>query len=262
MARKASSPPSSEPEGIEELQQRLRQVSLTVVASEIGRLLTEAEAEELSYSDFLARLLDCEQGTRRERKIARRLKRARLGQVKSLTEFDFKARPKLAAAAVKELLGCRFIEEGRSIICIGRAGTGKTHVAKAIAHAACMKGYSVYAGVTADILDELHASLADDTFTKVFRRYSQADLVLLDEIGYIGLDDEKSSHLFRLVSARHPSRAMVVTTNTAFDNWKKFFPNEAQAVATVDRLIDRATVLRFTGKSFRKPKDILGGPLD
>lgn len=125
-----------------------------------------------------------------------------------------------------------------------------------------MNGYSVLAGVTADILDEMHAALADNTFARVFKRYSQAELVVLDELGYLNLDEQKAAHLFRLVSARHPTKSTIVTSNTGFNNWGKFFPQEAQAIATVDRLLDRATVLRFTGKSFRQPKEIFGAPLD
>ena len=264
MARKAcSSPsPSDDADLLAQIEAQLRQLSLTVAASELLRLLQEAEAEQLSYSQLLDNLLAVELGARRARKVARRVKRAKLGEVKSLEEFDFSARPKLTPAAVKELLSCRFIDEGRPIICIGKAGTGKTHVAKALAHAACMRGYSVRAAITVDILDELHASVADGTFAKVFRRYTSVDLLVLDEIGYLSLDKQKASNLFRIVSARHPSRAVIVTTNTAFDEWGKFFPNQAQAVATVDRLLDRATVLRFTGKSFRGPKEIIGDVLD
>ena len=260
MSRKAVLP-TPDP-AITGIQTRLRDLSLTVMATEIEEVLQEAEEQQLSFCDFMDRLLQREHGTRWERKIARRLKRARLGEVKSLDEFDFSLRSKLSAPAVKELLSCRFIDEGRPIICLGRAGTGKTHVAKAIAHAACMKGYSVYTGVAVDFLDELEASLADGTFARVFKRLATADLVVLDELGYLSFDEEKSAHLFRLVSARHPTRAIVVTSNTAFKNWGRFFPSEAQAVATVDRLLDRATVMRFTGKSCRQPKEILGAALD
>ena len=252
----------SEDPVVSSIQRRLRDLSLTVMASQIEEVLQEAEEQQLSFCDFIDRLLQREHGTRWERKIARRIKRARLGEVKSLDEFDFKLRPKLSAPAVKELLSCRFVEEGRPIICLGRAGTGKTHVAKAIAHAACMKGYSVYTGVAVDFLDELEASLADGTFAKVFKRMATADLLVIDELGYLSLDEGRCAHLFRLVSARHPTKSMIVTSNTAFKNWGRFFPSEAQAVATVDRLLDRATVIRFTGKSCREPKEILGASLE
>lgn len=124
-----------------------------------------------------------------------------------------------------------------------------------------MKGHSVYYLRASDLLDELHASLADNTYGRVFRRYTQAELLIIEELGYLPLDRNKADHLFRLVSARHPGRSMLVTSNTGFENWNEFFPSKAQAIATIDRLIDRATILRFTGKTKRKPKEIHGGKL-
>jgi DNA replication protein DnaC len=93
---------------------------------------------------------------------------------------------------------------------------------------------------------------------RTFRRYEKYDILYLDEFGYAPFDADATKHLFRLVSARHRKRSILLAANTGFNNWKSFFPSEAQAVATVDRLIDQATILRFTGNSFRMPKLILG----
>lgn len=246
----------------DQLQKLLTELNLTVAAAKLPELLLQAQQKQLGYSDFLLAALQAESKGRFERKLARRLKRSGLGRTKSLDEFDFSIRPKLSPAAVKELLACRWVKEGRSIICVGMCGRGKTHVAKAIAHAAIMNGFSVYYKKAADLLDELHASLADNTYQKVFRRYVRADVIGLDELGYLSFDSQKADYLFRLVSARHPERPMIVASNTGFQNWGRFFPSQAQGIATIDRLIDRATILRFTGKGFRKPEDIHGAPID
>ena len=71
-----------------------------------------------------------------------------------------------------------------------------------------------------------------------------------------------ASHLFRIVSARHGATSTILTANTGFARWSSFFPSEAESIATIDRLVDRATILRFTGKSCREPKDVHGAPLD
>jgi DNA replication protein DnaC len=250
------------PEEPDDLAGLLMRLNLTVASARVEELLRQAQEKSLSYSAFLAALLNTECAGRFDRKLSRGLKRSRLGAAKNLEEFDFSIRPKLSPAAVKELLSCRWVSEGRSILCVGRPGTGKTHVAKALGHAACMKGYSVLYVNTADLLDELHASLADNTYSRLFRRYSRVDVLIADELGYLPLDRKKSDYLFRLVSARHPERSMIVTANTGFKGWERFFPSKAQAIATIDRLIDRATILRFTGKGCREPKDIHGGALE
>jgi DNA replication protein DnaC len=246
----------------EALRDLLLALNLTVAAKELDSLLDEAQRNSQSYSQFLGALLHVESNGRFQRRLSRGIKRAHLGAVKTLEEFDFSVRSKLSAPAVKELLNCRWIQEGRSILCVGRSGTGKTHVAQALGQAACMKGFSVLYAKAADLLDELHAALADNTYRTVFRRYSQVQLLICEELGYLPLDPIKADYLFRLVSHRHPQRSMIVTANTGFENWGQFFPSKAQAIATIDRLIDRATILRFTGKSFRTPKDIHGDALD
>ena len=175
--------PRSDDPDIASLKQRLQDLSLTVMARDLEVVLQEAEKEQLGHCDFIDRLLQREHGIRWERKIERRLKRARLGEVKSLEEFDFTIRPKLRAPAVKELLRCRFIEEGRIDRVPGKARDRKD--ARRQGHRACRvhEGVSVYTGVTVDILDELEASLADGTFPRVFKRLATADLLVWDEHG-------------------------------------------------------------------------------
>lgn len=246
----------------EELQRLLVAMNLTVAVKKLPELIHEAQERGQSYSKFLAALLATEETGRFDRKLNRSLKRSHLTPAKTLDEFDFSIRPKLSPAGVRELLGCKWVEEGRSIICVGRSGTGKTHIARALGHAACMMGYSVLYVTTADMLDHLHASLADKTFRRVFRRYARVDVLVADELGYLPFDRAKADYLFRLVSARHPERSLVVAANTKFEDWGEFFPSKAQAIATIDRLIDRATILRFTGKPCREPKDTYGAPLD
>lgn len=261
MSRKARGTAAAAPDP-DALEQLLVELNLTVAARELRDLLRAAEKKGASYTGFLHSLLSAEKCGRFDRKLSRGLKRSRLGPTKSLDEFDFSIRRKLSAAAVKELLNGQWIEEGRCILCVGRSGTGKTHVAKALGHAACLNGYSVLFKNTADLLDELHASLADNTYRRVFRRYTGVDVLICDELGYLPLDRQKADHLFRLVNARHPVRSMIVASNTGLDDWGDFFPSKAQAIATIERLIDRATILRFTGKTFRKPKDVYGDALD
>lgn len=235
-------------------------LSLTALRDRISQLLAQAETDALSYSDFALGMLQLEVDTRENRRLTRNLKRSGLPAViEGLDTYDFSIRPRLEAPLVRELENCRFAEEnGRNIICVGRPGLGKSRVLDVIARAACDKGYSVRKVITAELLEELHASLVDGTYNRTFRRYEKYDILYMEEFGYAPFDSDATKHIFRLVSARHRRRSILIAANTGFNKWKSFFPSEAQAVATVDRLIDQATILRFTGKSFRKPKLILG----
>lgn len=259
MARKARRPVGRS--STEELVALATDLDLTALAEQLPDLLARAERDSPSFSDFALWMFRAEASARAERRLQRGLKRSRLGVVEGLEGFDFAARPELDARLVRELLGCRFVEEHRNVLCLGRPGLGKTRIAKAIAHAACLAGYSVLSVLTADMIEDLHASQADATFKRTFRRYVKPDLLLLDEFAYQPLSSEATNYLFRIISARHQHSSTILTANTGFSNWKNLFPSEATAVATADRLVDAATILRFTGKSFRKPREIVGAPL-
>jgi DNA replication protein DnaC len=237
-------------------------LDLTTLPKALPDLLERAQRESLSYSDFALSLLRIEWHARRQRKLSRGLKRSRLGTVEGLDDFDFSARPQLEPRVVKELLNCRFVEENRNIICVGKPGLGKTRIAKALAHAACLQGHSTLFTTAIDMLEDLHASLADGSFKRTLSRYIKPAVLIADELGYQGLDSIHANYLYRIVSARHGHGSIIITANIGFSKWSSFFPSDSQAVATVDRLLDRATILRFSGKSFRQPKDIHGAPLD
>tara|TARA_B100000949_G_scaffold233470_1_gene250018 strand:+ start:756 stop:1544 length:789 start_codon:yes stop_codon:yes gene_type:complete len=260
MARNTRRAPASNPS--EELIQLATDLDLTALANTLPELLESAETESPSFTDFGLTMFRSEIDARKTRRLERSLKRSRLGVVEGLEGFDFAARPKLDPRVVKELFGCRFVEEHRNILCLGRAGLGKTRIAKAIAHAACLADYSVLCVHAADMIEELHASHADRTFKRAFRRFVKPEVLLIDEFGYEPFNSEATNYLFRLVSARHRQGSIVLTANTGFSKWRSLFPSEATAVATVDRLVDAATILRFTGKSFRQPNNIVGAPLE
>jgi DNA replication protein DnaC len=116
--------------------------------------------------------------------------------------------------------------------------------------------------LTAEMLEELHASQADRSFHRALRRYVKPQLLVLDEFGYEPFDLKATTYLFRVVSARYQQGSVVLTANVGFNRWKNLFPSESMAVATVDRLVDRSTILRFSGKGCREPKEMIGAPLE
>jgi len=246
----------------EELIQLAIDLDLTTLAEALPKLLEEAEKNGPSFTDFAIQLLKTEAKARKERRLQRSFTRSKLGKVNGIDCFDFSVRPKLDPRVVKELLNCRFAEEHRNILLLGPAGLGKTRVAKAIAHAACLSGFSVLCIVAAEMLEQLTASEADDSTRRMMRRYVKPDVLLLDEFGYEPFTKKTTNHLFRLVSARHQQASIILTANKGFRAWTKLFPTDAAATSTVDRLVDDATILRFSGKSFRKPREVIGAPFE
>lgn len=260
MARRTRRSPAKDP--LEELVALATDLDLTALAQALPDLMARTEKEAMSYSDFALTMLRTEANARRERQLERGRKRSRLGDVEGLDGFNFSLRPDLDPKLVKELINCRFVEEHRNVLCLGKPGRGKTRVCKALALAACLGGYSTLYVLTAQMIEDFHASEADGSFRRVLRRYVKPAVLVLDEFGYEPFNSEATSYLFRLISARHKQGSIILAANTGFSKWKNLFPSESAAIASVDRLVDEATILRFTGKSCRDPRETSGAALD
>lgn len=251
---------------LEELRQLALGLDLVAIHERLPDLLKQAVEQQQSFSDFTLTLLRLEATRRDDRRLDRNLSRSGLKTAKEgLDDFDFSARPGLEARVVRELLNCHWLEPGRrhNIVCVGQTGRGKTRVLGACGRAALKAGYSVLRVLTAVMLEDLHAALADGTFCRALRRYTKVDVLILEEFGLAPFDLKATNHLFRVVSTRHEANApILLAANTGFTSWKTFFPSEAQAVATVDRLIDKAVILRFAGRGWRDPAAVHGKELD
>jgi DNA replication protein DnaC len=256
--------PGDEARGVppeEELAQLADDLDLTAIRVTYAAIVAAAEKERCSFTEFALRLLRAEATQRQTRRLERSFRRSRLGPDPGLDGFDWSIRPGLDARVVRELLHCRFVGERRGIVCIGPSGTGKTHVCRAIGHAAVRLGYTVLYTTAAEMVENLAASLVDGTYKRMLRRYAKPEVLVVDEFGLLGFDKNAARHLFRLVSERYQKSSTIIAANTGFRRWKTFFPSEAECVATVDRLVDKATILRFSGKPSRGPQDTHGAPL-
>jgi len=173
--------------------------------------------------------------------------------VKRLADFDFKAQPSLDPKLLDELATGRYLAEGRNVILLGPPGVGKTHLAIGLGVACAEMGHRVYFTSAVELARKLALALAENRLHREMKNFTRPKLLVLDEVGYLALDQTQASLLFQVVSQRYDTGgAIVLTSNKAFADWGHVFAGDAvMAAAALDRLLHKASVVHIRGDSYR-----------
>lgn len=214
-------------------------------------LLRQADSKA-DFGELLLALMKNEYEQRQENQNRRRLKQAGLPYTKTLEELDLSRYDgKLTNLFLNELASCKFIKEKKNIIMLGNPGRGKTHMAIGLALKACSMGMTVLFKNAASLSTELSEARDNYVLGKLEKRIQRADLLILDEMGYVSFDRYQSELLFKVIADRSERGSIIVTTNLPFSEWTTLFENTAMVAAMVDRLTFHSYILDMNGKSFR-----------
>jgi DNA replication protein DnaC len=242
---------------VEPLAAQLAGLKLSYVAEHFAPLAQEAGAEQWPHVDYLARLIEGEAHRREDRSIQRRVGLARFPVIKTLDQFDWAWPKKINRPQIQNLFRLHFIEDKANVIFIANVGLGKTHLSIALAHAACLRGYSVLFTTAVDIINSLSAAQSHGNLKRELRKYLQPQLLMIDEIGYLPIDKQGADLLFQVISGRYERGAMLLTTNTAYKHWSQIFNNDSTLTsALLDRLLHHAETVIIEGKSYRMKDQI------
>lgn len=212
-----------------------------------------ADREGWPAARFLATLVEHELAEREQRRIARHLNAARLLPGKTLEAFDFATVATLSKAQVNALAtGGDWLERGDNVLLFGPPGTGKSHLASAIAAALVQRGYRVLFTRTTDLVQKLQAARRDLALEPAIAKLDKYHLLVLDDLAYVAKDRAETSVLFELISARYERRSLMVTANQPFGAWDTVFPDPAMTVAAVDRLVHHSVILEMNADSYRR----------
>lgn len=238
------------------LSPQLKQLRLSGILDSLDARNRQAIDSHLAYTEFLALLIQDEVARREQRKLATRLRRAAFRAEKTLEGFDFDRLPKLNRALVHDLATGRYLHEKAPVLIVGPCGTGKSHLAQALGHAAARQGFDVLFTTQAQLTGTLHAARAIGTYERKLQQLARVDLLIIDDLGLKPLRAPHDEDLHELIGERYERASTIITSNLDIDEWPDIFPaNRVIGLATIDRLRHGAYRIVLDGDSYRTPRD-------
>lgn len=214
-----------------------------------------ANWDDYKDAPWLPRLLEHETDERRRRSCERRIKNARVGRFKAVTDFDWSWPRAIDREQVEDLFNLRFLDpaDPSNVVFFGPNGVGKSMLAQNLAHRALIAGHTVRFTSASEMLNELVAQTSAGALARRLTGYTRPQLLVIDEVGYLSYDSRHADLLFEVVNRRaEPPKSTIVTTNRVFKEWGQVFPNATCVVALVDRLLQRSEVVKIDGESYRR----------
>jgi DNA replication protein DnaC len=231
-------------------------LKLPLSAEMLDAALAHADQEGLAHLNFLEMILGEPAARNRQRAIERRIREAKFREDKNLTDFDWKFNGQtIDRAQIEQLATGEFLRRHENLVMVGQSGVGKSHLLQALARRTCELGYRVRYTTSADLLEDLRASLADQTLPRRVRYWSRFDLVIIDEFGFDRIErgecPQAANLFYKVIDARSGQRSTALATNIDFEAWSEYLGDPPLAMAFLDRVVDGAILLKIRGKSYR-----------
>ena len=237
----------------DDIAQLLQSLRLKKMAELVDAEVQRAEQEQLSYQDFLARLLRAQWQAHQENALAWRIERAGLPEHWTLESFPFKRQPGVNPKQIRTFAELEFIPRAENIVLVGPTGVGKTGLASGLLLKALQNGHRGIFMRAQDLFDEMYASLADRSTRRLLNRLARVDVLLIDEMGYLNLRPEQTNIFFKLMEERYRQRPTIITTNLDYSEWANFLGNKHLVDALLSRLRHHCHTVKIDGPSLREP---------
>jgi DNA replication protein DnaC len=210
-----------------------------------------AHWEETRHESWVTQLLQWEEDERLQRSLDTRLKSARIGRFKPMANFDWDWPKKCDREAIEEFMHLKFTNDAINIILCGPNGVGKSTIAKNIAYQGIIHGHTALFTTASHMLNDLAAQDGDQALRRKLKYYTQPQILIVDEVGYLSYSNRCADLLFEIISRRYHQKSTVITTNKPFTEWRDIFPNAACVVSLIDRLVHRSEIINIEADSYR-----------
>lgn len=242
---------------LERLRRHLEILGLTLTLAELDERLAWATRERPGATALLEHVLGTEAAHKLAQRIERRVVTSGLVERKTLEAFDWAFQPGLDKALVLELARLDFVRRSDDLVITGKAGTGKSHILKAFALRACEQGVRMRYARCVDLIDDLHAGLADGTYGQRIKRWARPELLVIDDVGLGQVkkrgDEPTAAHtLYNLIDRRHEKVSTAITSNIALSDWGRYLGDATLTAAILDRLAMHSIRIHIDGPSYRQ----------
>ena len=232
--------------------EKLNTLKLTGMVKALTEQQQMAEVDSLGFEERLGLLVDREATERENRKLATRLKKAKLRQSASIEDLDFRKNRGMDKALILSLAACAWIAKGINVLICGPTGVGKSYLACALAHKACLEGYTALYLRLPRLFEELRLAKADGRYGKLMLSYAKTDLLVLDDWGLTPMTDPQRRDLLELVEDRYGLKSTIITSQLPVTAWHEAIGDPTLADAILDRIVHNAHKIEMKGESMRK----------